>query len=99
MQDLTLKCCVCCRSVTGKVILGNGQVLKGSAPPSQRPLGPLPIIYAANAAVDSQVQAGQCEPGSLDPKLVSGHIVVSGLWLVAARVQAFVKMPDDKKTV
>ena len=66
-----------CRKVVGTAVLGNGQHLQGSSPATQAPLGPLPLIYGQDAAVDATSYAANCETDSLNETLVKGHIVVS----------------------
>lgn len=65
--------------------LGNGQQLAGSGP-NLSPLGPLPLVYAADiAATDNRTEAGLCAPDSLNASALSlrgpAIVVSSSVWV------------------
>ncbi|KAJ4982426.1 hypothetical protein NE237_033263 [Protea cynaroides] len=69
------------REFRAYVELGDGRQLLGqSLSPDSLPTGKMyPLVNAADAALTNASAAKLCEPGSLDPKLVKGKIVVCGV--------------------
>lgn len=65
------------RLIISKVKFGSGAEISGSTSANHGPIGPAPVIYGADAFMSSPTAAALCAPGSLDPTLVQGKIVVS----------------------
>ncbi|NPC98076.1 S8 family serine peptidase [Nocardioides sp. zg-DK7169] len=68
----------------GRVALGDGGPVLGGAMASRRPVGPAPLVRAADVPAPGvpRDRARQCAPGSLDAAQVRGAIVVCDRGLV-----------------
>ncbi|MCB2179602.1 S8 family serine peptidase [bacterium] len=72
------------RSYTGTVTLGNGEVYEGASI-DPRGAGPADLVYSANVGLagEDATEVRLCYPGTLDPALVTGKIVLCDRGVIA----------------